>query len=137
MADPLDDDLLDAIVTNAFNVIGVVAKVAAAHDLSLTQLRLLAILRDRRPRLSEVADYLGLDRSSVSGLVDRAVARGLIERVADPEDRRASRLDLTRAGRELAHAGEEEVRANVAPMFSRLDAQERTQLMRLLAGPAR
>lgn len=136
MTQRLDNDLLDAIVTNAFDVIGIVAKVAAGHDLSLTQFRLLAILRDRSPRLSEVADYLGLDRSSVSGLVDRAVARGLIERTADPDDRRASRLDLTDAGRELARVGEEEVRAGVAPLFSRLGAQERTQLMRLLAGPA-
>ena len=132
MPDPLDDDLLDAIVTNAFDVIGVVAKVAASHELSLTQLRLLAILRDRRPRLSEVADYLGLDRSSVSGLVDRAVARGLIQRAADPDDGRASRLELTATGRTLAALGEDEIRIGVAPLFAHLGAQERRQLLRVL-----
>jgi DNA-binding MarR family transcriptional regulator len=104
------DDELDAKVQQAYEVMGVLSKVAAAHDLSLTQLRTLAILRSHSPRMSELADYLGLDRSTVSGLVDRAVARGLVRRVVDDADRRSSRLELTAAGRELAIIGAEEVR---------------------------
>ncbi len=61
----------------SFAVIAMLTQVAAAHDLSLTQLRVLAILRDREPKMTELADYLGLDRSSVSGLIDRAEAGGL------------------------------------------------------------
>ena len=104
------DDELDAKVQQAYEVMGVLSKVAATHDLSLTQLRTLAILRRHSPRMSELADYLGLDRSTVSGLVDRAVARGLVRRVVDDADRRSSRLELTAAGRELATIGAEEVR---------------------------
>ena len=112
----MDDERLDALVTTAFDVMGVVSRVAAAHDLSLTQLRVLAILRDRTPRMSELATYLGLDRSSLTGLIDRAVARGLLQRVPDATDSRAIRVALTAAGRDLAATGAEEIRAGVSEL---------------------
>lgn len=39
----------------------VLTKVAADNELSLTQLRVLAILRDRRLRMTALAGYLGLE----------------------------------------------------------------------------
>lgn len=72
------------------------------HDLSLTQLRVLAILRDREPMMVERAAHLGLERSAVSGPVDRAVRRGLVRRDASEKDGRAVRVALTPDGRRLA-----------------------------------
>ncbi len=55
--------------------------------------------RDRRgPTVGEVADYLLLRHHSAVGLVDRAVAAGLVKRVRDPQDHRIVRLQLTAAG---------------------------------------
>ncbi len=55
--------------------------------------------RDRRgPTVGEVADYLLLRHHSAVGLVDRAVAAGLVKRVRDPQDHRIVRLQLTTAG---------------------------------------
>lgn len=127
-----DDELLDAMVTGAFEVMGVVTQVAAAHDVSLTQLRVLAILRDRTPRMSELASYLGLDRSTVSGLIDRAVARGFVERIADAVDGRAARVALTATGRALAERGAQEIAAGIAPLLDALSAPQRRQLADLL-----
>src|SRR6202167_4472832 len=58
-------DLTDALVQASFAVMAVLNKVGAEHDLSLTQLRVLAILRDRRGKMSERADYPGLDKSTI------------------------------------------------------------------------
>jgi len=38
----------------------VLNRIGTEHDLSLTQLRVLGILRDRRVKMSELAGYLGL-----------------------------------------------------------------------------
>ena len=84
------DGLVDALVQAAFTVMAVLNKVGADNDLSLTQLRVLAILRDRRPRITVLADYLGLEKSTMTGLVDRAEKRGLLERAPNPEFRRIS-----------------------------------------------
>ena len=71
---------MDSLVQTSFTVVALLSRVAAEHDLSLTQLRVLAILRDRTPTMTELATHLGLERSSVSGLVDRGVRRGIVRR---------------------------------------------------------
>lgn len=81
-----------SVISASFTVVALLSQAAVAHDLSLTQLRVLAILRDRKPKLAELATHLGLDRSSVSGLIDRAVRRGLVRRDASSGDGRAVRV---------------------------------------------
>ena len=71
-------ELMDSLVQVSFTIMALLSRAAAEHDLSLTQLRVLAILRDREPTMARLAAYLGLERSSVSGLIDRAVRRGLV-----------------------------------------------------------
>jgi MarR family transcriptional regulator for hemolysin len=49
----------------------------------------------------DLADVLELQPISLVRLLDRLVEHGLLERRPDPKDRRANRLFLTRAGRQL------------------------------------
>jgi MarR family transcriptional regulator for hemolysin len=49
----------------------------------------------------DLADVLELQPISLVRLLDRLVEHGLLERRTDPRDRRANRLFLTRAGRQL------------------------------------
>jgi MarR family transcriptional regulator, lower aerobic nicotinate degradation pathway regulator len=95
--------LTDALVELSFLVGATLARLAGEYELSLTQVRLLGILRDREPGIVELASVLNLDKSSVSGLVDRAQRRGLVERAAAKSpDRRAIRVVLTAHGQKLA-----------------------------------
>ncbi len=71
---------VDALSQLTFLVQGMLERRAAAHGMSLVQLRLLGLLRDRTPAMAELAAHLELDKSSVTGLVDRAERRGLVER---------------------------------------------------------
>src|SRR2546423_12434949 len=50
---------------------------------------------------SELADILDLQPITLTRLVDRLCANGMIERRADPNDRRAKRLHLTPLARPL------------------------------------
>jgi DNA-binding MarR family transcriptional regulator len=131
--DPVSDDVLDSLVQVSFTVMALLSQAAAAHDLSLTQLRALAILRDREPKMAELAAFLGLDRSSVSGLIDRAVRRGLVRRDASSDDGRAVRVSLTEDGRSLARVLTVEIGDLITPMTHRLGAADRQRLGALLA----
>src|ERR1700760_2910332 len=93
--------LADALAQLAFLVHGTVEQLAAQHELSMIQTRLLGVLRDRTPTMNELAALLGLDKSSVTGLVDRAARRGLVTRTPSPTDGRAMHVGLTPAGRAL------------------------------------
>ena len=90
--------LIDALVRTSFATMAVLNRIAAEHDLSLTQVRVLAILRDRRATMSELADYLGLDKSTISTLVDRAAKRELLQRTPNPLDRRSVLVQRTPPG---------------------------------------
>jgi DNA-binding MarR family transcriptional regulator len=105
MADDLgaggDLDLVDSLVQLSFAVQEVLARAAARCGLSMTQLRLLGILRDRTPPMTAIANHLGLDRSSVTGLIDRAERRGLVNRTVSADDGRVTLVGVTAAGLEL------------------------------------
>lgn len=131
-AEPVPSEVVDSLVLASFTVIALLSRVAAEHDLSLTQLRVLAILRDREPTMAELAGYLGLERSSVSGLIDRAVKRGLVRRDASEEDGRAVRVSLTPDGRRLASMGTTEVGELLTPMTGQLSQGEQKRLSMLL-----
>ncbi len=126
------DALIDALVRCTFQVTSVLTRVGADNDLSLTQLRVMGILRDRRPRVTELAAYLGLDKSTMSGLIDRAERRGLLARDKNPHDGRAVDVFLTPAGHELTQRLYAEVRRTLAPELNRLGPEQRTQLLGLL-----
>src|ERR1700759_630553 len=51
----------------------------------------------------DLADVLELQPISLVRLLDRLVEHGLVERQHDPRDRRANKLFLTTAGRQLAN----------------------------------
>jgi DNA-binding MarR family transcriptional regulator len=128
-----DDDLRDSLVQVSFAVIAVLSRVAAEQDLSLTQLRVLGILRDRQPTMADLASYLGLERSTVSGLIDRAVQRGLVQKDADPTDGRSVRVSLTERARRLESRMIAEIGELMAPLTDRLNTSERKRLTDLLA----
>ena len=126
------EDLRDSLVQASFTVIAMLSRVAAEQDLSLTQLRMLGILRDREPAMAELATYLGLERSTVSGLIDRAVQRGLVQKTSDAADGRSVRVSLTATARRLEPRVIGEIGALLAPMTDRLTSAEQGRLTALL-----
>jgi len=123
---------VDGLAQLSFTVLGMLERRAAKHDLSLSQTRLLGVLRDRRPTMQELARLLGLDKSSVTGLVDRAERRGLVTRVASTADRRAVEVHLTDAGRSLATAGATDFAADVTALLELLAPADRRALSELI-----
>lgn len=126
------DDLVDAMVETSFVTMAALNRLAAENDLSLTQVRVLAILRDRRLRMSVLADYLGLEKSTLSGLVERAEKRGLLDRAPSTTDGRAVDVFLSTAGAELFAALFAELEKSLSARTAALSAAERRRLTELL-----
>ena len=82
--------------------------------------------------MTELATYLGLERSTVSGLIDRAVRRGLVRRNASKEDGRAVRVSLTPDGQRLAGLGAAEISDLMTPMTRSLSLADQQRLGVLL-----
>jgi DNA-binding MarR family transcriptional regulator len=126
-------DLMDALAQLTFMVQGALAKRAAAQDLSLIQTRLLGVLRDRDPTMQELARLLELDKSSVTGLIDRAERRGLVQRNPSRDDRRSVRVKLTPAGSRLVQKVVTAFQHDIDTVTADLTSTEKDQLRQLAA----
>jgi DNA-binding MarR family transcriptional regulator len=132
-----EPQLIDALVESAFATVAVLNRLSAEYDLSLTQLRVLAILRDRRLRMTVLANFLGLEKSTMSGLVDRAENRGLLRRESSDADGRAVDVSLSAAGHKLGKRIYRDVAAALAPMTGALNSAEQRRLAALLVRTTR
>jgi DNA-binding MarR family transcriptional regulator len=121
------------LTPKTFVIMGLLERRAAEHDLSIAATRLLGVLQDREPTMNELARLLDLDKSSVTGLVDRAERRGLVERAPSAADRRAVRVRLTGDGRSLVSSAATLFAADVTAMLGRLAPRDRAALPRLVS----
>jgi DNA-binding MarR family transcriptional regulator len=80
---------------------------------------------------SRLAHAVGLDRSTMVGVLHALEARGLVERRRG-EDRRTNGLWLTRAGRALVATLKRRIRMHERRVAARLTAGERARLLELL-----
>jgi len=123
-----DLGLVDALAQLSFVIQGVLGHIVAAHGASIVQARLLGILRDRRPTVNELAHLLQLDKSSVTGLVDRAEERGLVSRAPSSTDGRSVQVNLTPAGRRLIDRAVSEFEAEISGLVAGLSQPQLDQL---------
>lgn len=80
-------------------------------------------------RIGELSRHALLSQPALSRLVDRLVARGLVERSADPADGRGVRLSLTGTGREVQRRiGRRHARGVSRALRARLTPEELRQL---------
>jgi len=129
---PPGEGLADALVPTAFVTMAVLNKIGAENDLSLTLIRVLGILLDRRPRMAELADYLGLERQTMSGLIARAEKKGLVARAPNAEDGRATDVFLTSEGAKLVKRLHAQTQQALVPLTEQLSASDQRQLQELL-----
>jgi MarR family transcriptional regulator, lower aerobic nicotinate degradation pathway regulator len=127
----IDLGLVDALAQLTFAVQGALGRIATTHGLSIVQTRLLGILRDRQPTIKELAGFLQLDKSSITGLVDRAQERGLVRRVASTLDGRSVHVRITAAGRALLERETVTFEEEIAVLVSDLSPSERSRLSAL------
>src|ERR1700759_4481076 len=124
---------VDGLAQLSFLISGLLERRAGEQDLSLAATRLLGVLRDREPTMNELARLLELDKSSVTGLVDRAERRGLVARAPSAADRRSVLVRLTHEGRGLVDATAELFTADVTRLLGRLPARDQAALTRLIS----
>jgi len=101
--------------------------------LNLTQASLLVFLHESGPmRQTEIARRLGQGRAATGATIDLLENRGLVERQADPDDRRAWLVRVTAAGKELVGPITEIDRELRAELRLDISRGERQQLAKLL-----
>lgn len=94
---------------------------------------LAAAVADRAGSQAGLAQELGIDRTVMTYLVDDLERAGLLQRRADPADRRNRRLVATDAGTASWHAAGRRLRSAEEHVLGGLPEADRGTLRRLLA----
>ena len=109
-------------------------RLRARFDVTLPRFDLMAQL-DKAPEgmtLSDLSKRMMVSNGNLTGLVDRLVESGHLDRRTSDSDRRVQLISLTRLGRSDFTAMAREHESWVSEIFSGLSAQETSALLGLL-----
>ena len=107
------------------------------HDLTLHQREALVRMPVEGITMREFAATLGISHASATALADRLVTRSLVDREADPADRRVVRLVPTALGRQLAEHFRRAQQRAIDDLLQEMDEHQLealAQVTELLAG---
>jgi DNA-binding MarR family transcriptional regulator len=120
------------LVRLTFLVQNLYAEIGRGCDLTVAQAQMLCALTEDSLGMADLSATLGLERSSLTGLVDRAEHRGLVVREGDPSDRRVVKVTLTEAGADAVHKFHEQLTNRLEELIADLPATERERFTRTL-----
>ncbi|MGI3168019.1 MarR family winged helix-turn-helix transcriptional regulator [Pseudooceanicola sp. C21-150M6] len=106
------------------------------RDIGLTRISwcvLLAVGNEGLTQPSDIATFVGIDRTATSRALRGMEAQGLLERNSGEGDRRTRHITLTPAGERAIEAATPFARENAARMADRLRPEDHAELLRLLA----
>ncbi|HTT59247.1 MAG TPA: MarR family transcriptional regulator [Acidimicrobiales bacterium] len=126
-----DLGIVDGLVQLSFCVQAIVGGVTSRYDSSISQTRLLGALRGRELTMAQIARLLNLDKSSATGLVDRAASKGYVVRSASRQDGRSVRVSLTAQGRRVTERVAHEVAQQIDAVARGMSSAERRRLSQL------
>jgi len=118
----------DGVLVASRALVGVAARSLAGTEdtVTLVQYRALVLLAARgEMNVGGLADALDVHQTTATRLCDRLVARGLINRVHSPQNRREVVVSLTRAGQTLVRSVTAKRRAELDRIMDRLPAKQR------------
>ncbi|CAN5514583.1 MarR family transcriptional regulator [soil metagenome] len=124
------DDYFAALLAQASQLISAeFHKVVVGSGLSVPEWRMLATLAGGRSMsLGRLAQISVTKQPTVSRLLDRMEQRAYVERVADEEDRRITRVRITPQGQQVVSTLIEQARKHEKKVLSALDMEQAQQL---------
>ena len=104
----------------------------AQMDLTLPQYRVLGILAEGSAAASGLADRLAVRPSSITAIIDGLVARGLVDRQHEEDDRRRIALRLTDEGARIVAEADRSVDDYLASIAASLPDEDEAMVLRSL-----
>ena len=137
MADQVADEAaVDAVLTASRTLVAVATRSlgAAAEDTTIAQYRALVVLASQGPqRMVDLATALDVTPPTAGRMCDRLLRKGLIRRHRARADRRAVRVSVTAAGRQVVDQATARRRELIAGILGRLPTAQQSAVASALA----
>jgi DNA-binding MarR family transcriptional regulator len=126
-------DLAEMLAELARQTVAAEQPVLEAHGLSMWAYIVLSVL-DHSPIRTQaaLAEAIGADKTRIIPTLDKLQQHGYIERLPDPDDRRARLLAITDSGRSIKYAVQVDIQRGEERWLGQLSAHERDVFLRAL-----
>jgi DNA-binding MarR family transcriptional regulator len=110
------------------------AQILAAYDLTVPQFFTLQAIHRKGDgcRMGDLAHQLYQSSPTMTGIVTRMEADGLVERVMDPSDRRAVQVRVTERAKKMLEEVFDAQRQSMARTLEQMSPGDREEFLRLL-----
>ncbi|MBU1671186.1 MAG: MarR family transcriptional regulator [Actinobacteria bacterium] len=103
------------------------------HDLTPPQIFTMWMLQENEPlTMGELSEQLAVTHGVATRMVDRLLAKGMVVRHRDQEDRRVVRISLTDLGREVTQGAAADALVMIRRVFEDVSQQDREEYLALL-----
>jgi len=104
----------------------------SSGEISIPQFHILSYLLEKKATIMvELAKYLEVSASAITGLVDNLVRMGLVKRKFSPSDRRVIIASLTDKGKKVVTRIKDQFRNFLEEILKKFSPEERKKLLEL------
>lgn len=106
-------------------------KIEKKYGISIPQLLVLQFLskqQDFKAKSSDIKSFIHLNASTVSGIIRRLEGKGLVARLAAPQDKRATFITLTAKGAQLLEESPITLQEKLSNRLTKLDVTQKREL---------
>ncbi len=111
-------------------------RILRPYGLTDSQFQILALLRDKAKNSAmtqtELGNILLVNRSNITGLIDRMEKAGWVKRKPDTKDRRVNKVSLTRKGQSVLTKAEKTYQKRMADLIGSMSKRDYQQLAKSL-----
>lgn len=101
--------------------------------ITLPQFLILEFLnRQGETRMTDLAHFMGVTTAAMTGVVDRLVRYGYVERIYDSKDRRIIKVKMLANGQRLVRKINNQRRQMVIQIFGKISEADRQDYLRIL-----
>ena len=126
--DPLEDHLWESFLQQSTRLRRRLIEPLERCGLLLTDYNALGLCGERPTSPTELAQRLGVTPAGATEVIDRLENKGLVRRLAHPTDRRATRVEITPAGRSQYRTAHRACRERLNQVSDRMSPTGRSAL---------
>ena len=125
-------ELIPVLFTLKKAIFGELRKNIQLNPADFLHAETLHLIKDHgHPQMKEVANFFGIKRPSATSLVKKLIKQKYIVRQANPKDRRAVHLIITKKGKTFVAAIDKKTRQAMALTLRKLSRQDINDLVRI------
>jgi len=100
--------------------------------LSFLQVVSLRYIKEKKPLMKEVADFLAITPPSATSIIKTLSEVKLIDRLAEKRDRRIVRIIITKKGEKILEKWQKKIAISIRERLEKLNKKEQDSLVQLL-----